>query len=298
MRVLIADDELVSRRILQNTLERLGHEVTVASNGIEAQRILLSPDGPRLAILDWMMPGADGLSVCRAVRSESSSYVYVIVLTSKARREDLAAAFDAEVDDFVTKPFDPAELRARLRSGERVLHLQTSLLEIQELLKQQATHDSLTGLWNRAKVLHQLELESGLAARKNKPMSVAMIDIDHFKSINDRFGHAAGDDVLAQAAARMRSSLRETDHISRYGGEEFLVVLPETDQTLAFEVAERLRRAIEAAPVDTDAGPLNITVSIGVATGRPDVPDVDTLIGVADAALYRAKAAGRNRTLA
>lgn len=295
MRVLIADDELVSRRILQSTLERMGHEVVVASDGLEAQRILLSADGPRLAILDWMMPGADGLSVCRAVRAQSHSYVYVIVLTSKARKEDMAAAFDAEIDDFVTKPFEPVELRARLRSGERVLHLQATLLEIQALLQQQATHDSLTGLWNRGMVLDQLELESRRAARNGAPLSVVMADVDHFKSINDRHGHAAGDEVLVEAAARMRSVLRDHDRISRYGGEEFLIVLPNTAHDAAVEIAERVRAAMEAHPVEIDAATVAATVSMGVATTGSDVPDVEALINSADTALYRAKAGGRNR---
>lgn len=295
MKVLVADDDLVSRRILQSTLERLGHEVVVASDGLEAQRILLAPDGPRLAILDWMMPGADGLSVCRAVRAQSHSYVYVIVLTAKARKEDLAAAFDAEIDDFVTKPFEPVELRARLRSGERVLHLQASLLEIQALLRQQATHDSLTGLWNRGMVLDQLELEYRRAARNGTSLSVAMADIDHFKSINDRHGHATGDDVLIAAAARMRSVLRDHDGISRYGGEEFLIVLPDTPHATARDIAERVRSAMEGTPVDTGSVTLTATVSMGVATTDAETPDVETLINNADAALYRAKAGGRNR---
>lgn len=295
MKVLIADDELVSRRLLQSMLERLGHEVVVASNGIEAQDILLSPDGPRLAILDWMMPGADGLAVCRAIRAQSHSYVYMIVLTSKARKEDMAAAFDAEVDDFVTKPFEPVELRARLRSGERVLHLQASLLEIQALLQQQATHDSLTGLWNRGMVLNQLELEFRRSSRSGDPVSVVIADIDHFKSINDRHGHAIGDDVLCQAASRMRSVLRDHDGISRYGGEEFLILLPRTGHAIALDIAERVRSAMADQPLTTDVAPLQVTVSMGVSTSGTDTADVEGLIGDADAALYRAKAGGRNR---
>lgn len=295
MKVLVADDDLVSRRILQSTLERLGHEVIVASDGLEAQDILLSLDGPRLAILDWMMPGADGLSVCRAVRAQSPAYVYVIVLTSKARKEDLAAAFDAEIDDFVTKPFEPVELRARLRSGTRVLQLQASLLEVQKQLERQASHDSLTGIWNRGHMLDRIEIESAKPEQAGRPLSLILVDIDHFKAINDRHGHAAGDEVLIEATTRMRSVLRTGDRISRYGGEEFLVMLPDTSHATALQVADRLRQAIASAPMSAGTTPLAVTASLGVSTEPADEADVEALIGKADSALYRAKAHGRNR---
>ncbi|MCC7043520.1 MAG: diguanylate cyclase [Acidobacteria bacterium] len=295
MKVLIADDELVSRRLLQSMLVRLGYEVVVASDGVEAQTILLAPDGPRLAILDWMMPGADGLAVCRTIREQAPAYVYVIVLTSKDRKEDLVAAFDAEVDDFITKPYEPVELRARLRSGERVLALQATLLETQAMLQQQATHDSLTGLWNRGMIHEQLGRELKRAARSGEPVAVIMADLDHFKQINDRYGHAAGDEVLRQASARMRGVLRDHDGISRYGGEEFLVLLPQTGIDAALAIAERVRTAITSQPVVIGDQSLPVTLSMGLATTAEHPAEVDPLIAAADAALYRAKAAGRNR---
>jgi two-component system cell cycle response regulator len=295
MKVLIADDELVSRRLLQSMLVRLGYEVVVASDGVEAQSILLAPDGPRLAILDWMMPGADGLDVCRAIRQQARAYVYVIVLTSKDRKEDLVAAFDAEVDDFITKPYETAELRARLRSGERVLHLQATLLETQSMLQHQATHDSLTGLWNRSMIHEQLAMELKRAARSGEPVAVIMADLDHFKQINDRHGHAAGDEVLREASARMRGVLRDHDGISRYGGEEFLVLLPRTSAQVALVIAERIRAAVASRPVSVGDASLPVTLSMGLATTVDHPADVEPLIAAADAALYRAKAAGRNR---
>ena len=295
MKVLIADDELVSRRLLQSMLERLGYEVVVASDGVEAQTILLAQDGPRLAILDWMMPGADGLDVCRAIREHARAYVYVIVLTSRDRKEDLVAAFDAEVDDFITKPYEPVELRARLRSGERVLALQATLLQAQSLLQHQATHDSLTGLWNRGMVHQQLELELKRTARSGEPVAVIMADLDRFKQVNDEHGHAAGDAVLYEASARMRAVLRDHDGLSRYGGEEFLILLPRTTRETALTVAERVRTAVAATPVTTGGKALTITISMGLATTAQSPAVVDALIADADAALYRAKAAGRNR---
>jgi two-component system, cell cycle response regulator len=295
MTVLIADDDLVSRRLLQSKLERLGYRVVVASDGIEAKQILLAPDAPRLAILDWMMPGADGLAVCRAVREQAPAYVYVIVLTSKDQKEDLVAAFDAEVDDFITKPYEPVELRARLRSGQRVLALQATLLRTQAQLEHQASHDSLTGLRNRGMILAEVAKELRRAARNGGAVAVIMADLDHFKHINDRHGHAAGDRVLQEAATRMTAVLRDHDQISRYGGEEFLVLLPGAGPDAARVVAERIRDAVASSSVSIGDEAVSVTLSLGLATTASGPADVDSLIAAADAALYRAKAAGRNR---
>jgi two-component system cell cycle response regulator len=295
MRVLIADDDLVSQRLLERMLTRLGYEVVVASDGVEARTILLAADGPRLAILDWMMPGADGLAVCRAIRAHAGAYVYVIVLTSRDRKEDLVAAFDAEVDDFITKPYEPVELRARLRSGERVLALQATLLEQQALLQHQASHDALTGLWNRQMLHEQLALELKRAARTGDPVAVIMADLDRFKQVNDEYGHAAGDRVLQEASARMRSVLRSHEGLSRYGGEEFLILLPGTGRDAALAVADRVRMAVAAEPVSAGDRSLSITLSLGLATTADAPAAVEPLIAAADAALYRAKDAGRNR---
>lgn len=296
MKVLIADDELVSRRLLQSMLQRLGYEVVVASDGLEATQILLAPDGPRLAILDWMMPGANGLDVCRTIREQAQAYVYVIMLTSRDREEDLVAAFDAEVDDFITKPYQSAELHARLRSGQRVLDLQQRLLDTQSQLQHQASHDPLTGLWNRGMAHEQLTLELLRAARHDRPLAVIVADLDQFKQVNDKHGHAAGDQVLREAAVRMRHVLRGHDGISRYGGEEFLVMLPETHADEALSIAERLRQSIESPPIVIgDGQTVPTTLSLGVATTTSVAGGLEPLIAAADAALYRAKARGRNR---
>jgi diguanylate cyclase (GGDEF)-like protein len=295
MRILIADDDPISRRLLDGTLVRLGHEVLAVADGRAALAAVLAPDGPRLAILDWMMPNADGLEVCRRVRAEGQHYIYVILLTSRDRREDRMAGLDAGADDFLTKPLDAVELRARLRSGERVVTLQQRLLDIQEALRHEATHDHLTGLWNRRMMLDHLERERSRAGRNHRSFAVAIADLDHFKQINDLHGHAVGDAVLKSAAARMRAVLRDYDAIGRYGGEEFLIVMPERTVPEAVSIVERARVAVGAEPIDAGSATVHVSLSVGVAWSGTAAEDGAALIHAADEALYRAKAAGRNR---
>jgi diguanylate cyclase (GGDEF)-like protein len=297
VQILIAEDDAISRRLLELALVRQGHQPISVTNGTDAQELLLNPDGPRLAILDWMMPGADGLAVCRAVRRREGPYVYVILLTARDRAEDMAAALAADVDEFLTKPLDDGDLRARIRSGERLLALQESLLETQEKLRYQATHDDLTGLWNRPTVRKQLDAELSRARRAARSVGVLLADVDHFKKVNDTHGHSAGDVVLREAALRMRGALRAYDSIGRYGGEEFLIVLPDCSTELAMMVAERARAAV-AMPVRLGDVDLPVSISLGVASTASVAMESDALIRAADQALYRAKAAGRNRVAA
>jgi two-component system cell cycle response regulator len=296
VKILVADDDRVSRRLLESTVARLkrGHDIVVAEDGPSALAALLEPDGPRLAILDWMMPGTDGIEVCRQVRARAERYVYVILLTARDRREDMVAAFDAEIDDFLTKPLDVVELRARLRSGERVLELQERLLNAQTELRYAATHDRLTGLWNRAMITDHLDLAMERARREHSPVAVAVVDVDRFKNVNDRYGHGVGDGLLRTVASRMQAVLRPYDGIGRYGGEEFLVVLQGASEVETHEIAERLRAAVAAEPVV--AGTLRVDVSISAGVAWADVAPADphTLVLAADGALYRAKASGRN----
>jgi diguanylate cyclase (GGDEF)-like protein len=294
LRILIADDDQLSRRLLEVTLKRLGHEPVIVTNGTDAEEQLLRPDGPHLAILDWDMPGANGLAVCRAVRQRAHPYVYVVLLTARDRREDMLVALEADVDDFLTKPLDAGELQARLRSGERLLTLQENLLRAQEALRYQATHDHLTGLWNRVMVLEQLAVEITRAKRAKKSVAIMLVDLDHFKKVNDTYGHPAGDAILREAAARMRVALRAYDSIGRYGGEEFLIVLPGCDARAALVVAERARTSV-AAPVRVGDVDIPMSISLGVASTQSASEDPALLIQAADEALYRAKAAGRNR---
>ena len=295
MRILIADDDVLSRRMLELTLKKLGHEVIVVADGAEALQQLSVADSPRLAILDWVMPELDGLEVCRYVRKRQDPYVYVILLTAKSEHKDIVTAFDADVDDFLGKPFDASELRARLRSGARILELQEGLLRSQEELRRQATHDHLTGTLTRRAVVHQLDLELRRAARDGSSIAVLLADLDHFKRVNDEYGHSAGDAVLLEAAARMRSVLRGHEAIGRYGGEEFLIVLPDCGPSEAASVAARACLALSTTPIETAANMLQTTMSVGVATAPLRADSARSLVDRADQALYRAKAAGRNR---
>jgi two-component system cell cycle response regulator len=295
MKMLIADDDPVTRRMLEATLQGLGHHVSAVDDGVTALERLGQPDSPRIAILDWMMPGLDGLSVCRSLRQGSGPYTYVILLTARETRRDMVEALDAGADDFLTKPLDVLELKARLRSGERIIALQEDLLRTQAALEHQASHDRLTGLWNRGRVLDQLTRELSRTRREQACLAVVMADIDHFKRINDTWGHATGDAVLCDLGRRMQLALRVSDAIGRYGGEEFLMVLPRADIGGGSEVAERVRHAVESRPVADGDHEHQVTVSLGVASSATSGFDPAVLIRAADRALYRAKADGRNR---
>jgi diguanylate cyclase (GGDEF)-like protein len=283
---------------LEVTLRRLGHEVSAVSDGAQALDKLSGDDAPRLAILDWVMPGLDGLEVCRQLRKRTDRYQYLILLTARSEREDMVTALEADIDDVLTKPFDAAELKARLRSGVRVLELQEGLLRKQEELRHLATRDHLTGILNRRTIVEcaEVELKRGLRGlHELSPLSIMIADLDRFKNINDTYGHATGDAVLVAAAECMRSVLRAHDVIGRYGGEEFLVVLPGCDVEAAAAVGKRLLTAVSDLRIPVADILLGVTISVGVATTRSGRESAAELIAAADRALYQAKAAGRNR---
>lgn len=295
MRILIAEDDPISRRLLEVTLGKWGYEVISCPDGQSAWEILQQPEAPSLAILDWMMPGMDGLQVCREVRQLiTEPYTYMLLLTAKSQKADIIAGLEAGADDYLTKPFDANELRMRLRAGRRILDLQEELIFVREELREQATHDSLTRLWNRAATCEILQRELERAEREQLPLSLILADIDFFKRINDTYGHLAGDAVLRETAQCMKSVVRPYDGIGRYGGEEFLLVLPGCDTDGAMTLAERLRESIESSALVLAEGIIPITLSLGVST-NDITQDMETLIGAADAALYRAKNNGRNR---
>ena len=296
LRVLVAEDDRVSRAILKLNLEKWGYEVVVCTDGLQAWSELQKPDAPRMAILDWMMPGMDGIQVCRAVREQSAQpYVYILLLTAKSMKEDLLAGLNAGADDYLTKPMDPQELELRLRAGRRILDLQSELISAREGLHIQATQDSLTGVPNRRAVLETLQSEVVRAMRQHVPLGVILADLDHFKSINDAHGHAVGDIVLCEAASRMVAALRPYDRLGRYGGEEFLIVAPGCGLDEVISVAERLRLALLEKPAQTRNGTIEISASFGVISSTQlDHMDAETLIQAADVALYQAKASGRN----
>jgi diguanylate cyclase (GGDEF)-like protein len=297
VKILIADDDRVNRLTLQTFLSKWGYDVVAVEDGAQAWNLLEQPDPPRLAILDWMMPNMDGVQVCRAVRQRQQRlYTYVILLTAKGQRKDLVDGFEAGADDYLTKPFDSNELRSRVRAGLRLLEMQEQLLQAQDLLQLKAAQDGLTGLWNRGAILEILGKELARARRTGGSVGIIMADLDHFKRVNDTYGHLAGDAVLREAAQRMRSSTRSYDAIGRYGGEEFLVVVPDSDLPSAVAQAERLRCSVGGTPVPSSEGSIEITISLGVAAGRGDDPRAaESLVRSADAALYQAKKLGRNR---
>ncbi len=296
MKVLIAEDDMVSRRLLEAMLARWGYDVVITRDGTEAWQVLQGPDAPPLAILDWMMPGIDGVEVCRLVRQRvQEPYIYLLLLTTKGHRENIIEGLDAGADDYLTKPFDPHELQVRLRTGKRIVTLQAELIEARETLRIQASHDSLTGVWNRRAILERLETELARAEREGTPVAVVLADLDHFKRINDSYGHITGDAVLCEAVNRMRVSLRFYDAIGRYGGEEFLMVLPGCTAQDAVNLADRLRMSIGRETVEITGGHIVVTTSLGVAASDTiPVLDAASLIRAADTALYRAKAGGRN----
>jgi two-component system cell cycle response regulator len=296
MRILIADDEMMSRKLLQKTLERVGYEVTAVENGRLAAEHLCPADGPRLALLDWVMPELDGPGVCREVRKrKEQSYVYMVLLTSKESKEDVVAGLESGADDYLTKPFDPEELKARLRTGLRILNLEDRLVEAREEMRFQATHDGLTSLWNRGVIIDLLGRELARSRRESVSTAILMCDLDHFKSVNDTYGHLAGDDVLKETAKRLLGSVRSYDFVGRYGGEEFLVVLNNCNPAFGLARAEEIRKAISQKPVPSSSGPVPITMSLGLLLSQEwGYRPVEELLHEADTALYAAKAAGRN----
>jgi two-component system cell cycle response regulator len=297
--VLIAEDDPIFRHILESWFKRWDYRVTAVENGLDAWAVLRREDAPQLAILDWMMPGMDGIELCRRIRSrEQGLYRYVLLLTAKDDKRDVIAGLEAGADDYLTKPFDVDELHARVRAGRRILDLQAALIRAQGALKFEAAHDRLTAIWNRGAILDLLIGETGRSRRSNGSLGVIMADVDFFKKVNDTYGHLVGDAVLREVGHRLDSALRSYDSVGRYGGEEFLIVVPGCDELNLMVTAERLRRRIADQPIDTSAGPVPVTVSLGVVAAQASgskLPNPEALLRDADAALYAAKARGRNR---
>ncbi|MBZ5668216.1 MAG: diguanylate cyclase [Acidobacteriia bacterium] len=297
MRILVAEDEITFRHMLKTFLTKWGYQVVVVSDGLEAWKILQEEDRPRLAILDWMMPSMDGVEICRAIRERKSDpYLYLLLLTSRDQKQDVVEGIEAGADDYLIKPFDPRELRARIHAGERIIELEDRLIRAQEALRELATHDSLTGLLNRRACLDSLLAELDRGRRAGNPVCIVMADIDHFKRVNDAHGHLIGDEVLCEVARRMQSSLRRYDTIGRFGGEEFLLVLPGCSLEEGVKLAERICHLVRSEPAKAQNKSIDVSISLGVAVANQPVPgDLEVLLGSADAALYRAKEAGRNR---
>ena len=297
MKILIAEDDPVSRRLLEAFLRKWGYAVVAVAKGDDAWALLEAADPPRLAILDWMMPGIEGVEICRRIRARAERpYTFVILLTARGQKQSLLDGLKAGADDYLSKPFDAEELRARLQVGERIIKMQDALTAGRDELHFQATHDALTGVASRRAALEVLVRELARGSREKKPVGIVLADIDHFKEINDKYGHVAGDIVLQEVAQRMSKCTRAYDCVGRYGGEEFLIIVPSSTEHGVLRLAERMRQSTQGAPVQTPEGEIAITASFGAAsihaTGQDNVND---LLRIVDAALYRAKNAGRNR---
>ncbi len=296
MKVLIADDEIVSRRKLQGLLTMWGYEVVSVGDGKAALDQLKSLDAPRIALLDWEMPGLNGVDVCKAMRRDRPEpYTYMLLITSREGKENIVEGLESGADDYLIKPWDPDELKARLRTAQRILQLEDRLVEAGETLRFKATHDHLTFLLNRGAIVDLLERELVRTLREKGSTIVMLTDLDHFKSVNDTYGHLVGDEVLRETARRLLGSVRSYDFVGRYGGEEFLIVLNNCDSSQAMLRAEEVRKAIAGTPIQCSSGPLQITMSIGVLSSRDwGLTNAEEILREADAALYRAKASGRN----
>lgn len=298
MRILIADDDDTSRCMLEAVLIKWGYEVISVADGTEAWETMQKSDAPKLAILDWMMPGIEGVEICRKLRENKKNeeqYTYLILLTSKRSKENIVSGMEAGADDYVVKPFDQHELRVRIRAGQRIVQLQSELLVAKQDLLIQSKTDSLTGVLNRRAILSQIETELSRAKREKKDLSLSILDIDHFKKINDTYGHMVGDDVIREVVKRISVAVRTYDSLGRFGGEEFLVVMPGAKELEAYSICERIRSAINVKDFAINGLKIHLTVSLGFVTGDGNT-DIDDLIVRADKALYQAKGNGRNRT--
>jgi diguanylate cyclase (GGDEF)-like protein len=296
MKILVVDDDPLTLHMVVYRLRQWGHEVISCTDGESAWKVLADGMVPNVAILDWMMPGMNGPELCQKIRSKTDCpYVYIVLLTGKNNQEDLIAGLDAGADDYLTKPFHLGELEARLRAGKRIVDLQNELIAARETLRIQAMQDSLTQILNHGAILDALLSEINRSHREYQSLSLIMADLDGFKKVNDSYGHVMGDQVLIEVARRMRNCLRSYDAIGRYGGEEFLIVLPNSDDLQAMRLAERIRLAVSSEPFRFHNIDLTVTVSQGVTTwNEPHPIPVEQLIQAADRGLYIVKNGGRN----
>lgn len=291
MEILIADDDPVTRLVLTETLKDWGYTVVEAEDGDIAIRIATEYRNIQLMLIDWTMPGKDGLAVCQELKQDPDRFCYIIMLTGKTGTENLVEAMNAGADDFISKPFSPDELHVRLRAGRRII-------EQERKISFYAQHDPLTGVWNRRMILHFFTTQWSRSCRENSTLAVLMLDIDHFKQVNDTHGHQAGDEALKFFCATILKTIRPYDYLGRYGGEEFMVLMPVTSAEVAEQIAERIRCTLQSSPLSLANGAtLKLTVSIGVTTRHADDASHEDAFKRADEAVYDAKRQGRNRVV-
>ena len=302
MKILIAEDENVSRMVLAKALANHGYEVLQAQDGLEAWAIFQDEkEDVHIAVLDWQMPGMDGIELCQKIKNASlSHYVYVIFLTGKKDIDSIVEGLETGADDYLPKPFDKRELLSRLKVGLRLIEFEKALREANHKLHTLAITDDLTGIFNRRAVFECMRGEISRVSREKSSFCLIMMDIDHFKKVNDTYGHSVGDKVLIETANRIKSELRPYDVIGRYGGEEFIAGISKADSKISKVIAERLRRCICERPFQIEDRKIDVSISLGVAYFAPsrdhDINDLlEAMIKAADIALYKAKEAGRNR---
>lgn len=306
MRVLVAEDDAVSLLILRRAVEKLGHECLTAEDGGRAWQLYKQNPDVDVIISDWMMPDVDGLELCHRVRGdERGGYTHFIFLTALSDKEHLLMGFEAGADDYLSKPLDRDELQVRLISAHRLTTLHQQLAEqraeletLNVQLADQARTDPLTGLGNRLRMQEDLEVLRARTERYGQIYCAILLDIDFFKLYNDNYGHPAGDEVLRRVADAIKSQCRSGDTAYRYGGEEFLIILPEQNLETGAAIAERLRQTVEKLDIlhEAKTPPGVVTISLGLSVLEPGTNKTpETLLKKADNALYRAKENGRNR---
>ena len=299
LRLLLVEDEPTQRLLLERLLEQAGYAVDTAQSGVEALA-MIAQGRYQMLLTDWDMPGMDGVTLCRRVREANlPMYLYILLLTANSSTSEVVAGLEAGADDYLRKPADKSELLARLNAGRRIVELEQSLREANAQIQQLSITDPLTGAFNRRYLNEHFLIEIERAHRHSRPLGLVMVDLDHFKKLNDRHGHLVGDDVLRAFVKTVRAAIRpSSDWIARYGGEEFALVLAESDLDASTSAAERIRLISEQQPLETRAGALSVSASFGVAALDHSLPPADAmekLLREADAALYRSKHSGRNR---
>ena len=297
-RLLLVEDEPTQQLTMGRLLTNAGYNVEIVGDGEQALT-KVKKDQFDLLLTDWELPGMDGATLCRRVREEKLPSLYILLLTSHSDVARAVEGLRAGANDFIRKPAHAAELLARLDAGHRVVQLEKSLRDANAQIERLAVTDPLLGIYNRRHLHTVLPQEIARARRYERPLAIAIADLDHFKSINDRYGHHTGDAVLQHAVRLAQSALRQrTDWIARYGGEEFVIVLPETDAHGAVAVAQRIRNICMETPAVLPAGRIFVTASFGVAALDAWVvsdENGDALLQEADQALYQSKDSGRNQ---
>lgn len=299
MKILVAEDDTASRELLTSLFSKWGHDVVPVSDGNEAWRLIQAEDDLRIVILDWTMPGKDGVTLCKLIRDKQieRGYIYIMILTAADNYEESLACLEAGADDYIAKPIRTEDLYSKIRLGKRILDLERCMQDIYLELRRLAAFDDLTKVWNQRRVREQLEKEWDRAIREGKALSVVLVEIDHFERVKDNNGLAAGHRVLIHLSQLLRKWVRPRDGIGRYQGEAFLLFFPECDEKQGYAITERLRKELESTPQVEKEEPLKITASFGGTTFLPDhyCHSATHLLKVADDALYEAKRSGRNR---